>query len=76
MEVVLQNQDFRSVEIMETNLQIHRNEVSGVSETLTINLKLLSLDWAKYFRKNSLIKHSFIFPWLWEPRSLPVQIQQ
>ena len=27
MEVVLQNQDFRSVEIMESNLQIQRNEV-------------------------------------------------
>ncbi|KAK2572711.1 hypothetical protein P5673_001691 [Acropora cervicornis] len=26
MEVVLQNQDFRSIEIMETNLQFHRNE--------------------------------------------------
>lgn len=39
MEVVLQNQDFRSIEKMETNLQLHRNEVSGVSENLTINLK-------------------------------------
>lgn len=61
MEVVLQNQDFRSVEIMETNLQIHRNEVSGVSETLTINLKLLLLDWAKYFRKNSLINQAQLY---------------
>lgn len=76
MEVVLQNQDFRSIEIMETNLQIHRSEVSGISENLTINLKLLFLDWAKYFRRNSLIKYSFIFTWLWEPTSLPVQIQK
>ena len=27
MEVVLQNQDFRSIESMESNLQIQRNEV-------------------------------------------------
>ena len=38
MEVVLQNQDFRSIEKMETNLQFHRNEVSEVSENWTINL--------------------------------------
>ena len=28
MEVVLQNQDFRSIEIMENNLQLQKNEVS------------------------------------------------
>lgn len=28
MEVVLQNQDFRSIEIMENNLHLQKNEVS------------------------------------------------
>ena len=28
MEVVLQNQDFRSIEIMENKLQLQKNEVS------------------------------------------------
>ena len=32
MEVVLQNQDFRSIEIMETSLQFQRNEVCKENE--------------------------------------------
>lgn len=34
MEVVLQNQDFRSIEIMENNLQLQKNEVSLISNVI------------------------------------------
>ena len=44
MEVVLQNQDFRSIEIMETNLQIQRNEVCFLLIViLEINIQSISL---------------------------------
>lgn len=57
MEVVLQNQDFRSIEKMETNLQLHRNETFVQLLKMILSFLVSSSRITDKFKRDLLAKY-------------------